>query len=129
MINEKFKYSDITEKVIGCAMKVHSTLGSGYQEYIYQRALSIEFGKAQLNYRTEYDMPIHYDGVKIGTRILDFLVDNKIAVELKAVSQLENVHLAQALNYLEAHNLEIGLLLNFGSKSLQFKRIINNKNK
>lgn len=129
MIDSKFKYSDITEKIIGCAMKVHSTLGSGYQEYIYQRALAIEFGKAELNYRMEYDIPLHYDGIKIGTRIVDFLVDNKITVELKAVSRLESVHLAQALNYLEAHNLEIGLLINFGSKSLQFKRLINNKKK
>lgn len=124
MIKEEYKYSDITERVIGCAMKVHNTLGNGFQEVIYQRALAIEFEKAKLLFTRELEMPIFYDQVDIGSRRVDFLVDEKIMVELKAISQLEKVHLAQALNYLEAYKLEIGLLINFGNTRLEFKRLI-----
>ena len=121
------KFSDITEKIIGCAMKVHRELGSGFQEYIYQRALEIELKKAQIKFLREYEMPIYYQGEKIGMRIVDFFIDEKIMVELKAVTDLEDVHLAQALNYLEASGHEVGLLINFGAKSLQFKRLHNRK--
>ena len=121
------KYSDITEKIIGCAMKVHRELGSGFQEYIYQRALEIELKKALIKFLREYEMPIYYQGEKIGMRIVDFFIDEKIMVELKAVTDLEDVHLAQALNYLEASGHEVGLLINFGAKSLQFKRLHNRK--
>jgi GxxExxY protein len=126
-VAEKYKHSDLTGQIIGCAMKVHSTLGNGFQEVIYQRALAIEMGKAGLEFRREQEMPIYYDGHEIGTRRVDFFVDNKIMVELKALTELQDVHLAQALNYLEAYQREIGLLINFGSKSLQFKRIISSK--
>jgi GxxExxY protein len=121
------KYEEITRKVIGCAMQVHSTLGNGFQELIYQRALAIEMNYAGLPFKREKEMDIHYRGEKIGTRRVDFFVDGKIMVELKAVIQLEDVHLAQAMNYLEVYNMEIGLLINFGSKSLQFKRVHNNR--
>lgn len=121
------KYSEITEKIIGCAMKVHRELGMGFQEYIYQRALEIELLKAGLKFIREYEMPVYYSGEKIGIRKVDFYVEDKIMVELKAVTELEDVHLAQALNYLEASGHEIGLLINFGEKSLQFKRLHNRK--
>jgi len=121
------KFSDITEKIIGCAMKVHRELGSGFQEYIYQRALEIELKKALIKFLREYEMPIYYQGENIGMRIVDFFIDEKIMVELKAVVDLEDVHLAQALNYLEASGHEVGLLINFGAKSLQFKRLHNRK--
>ena len=121
------KFSDITEKVIGCAMKVHRELGAGFQEYIYQRALEIELRKIAIKFIREYEMPIYYQGQKIGMRIVDFFIDEKIMVELKAVTDLNDVHLAQGLNYLEASGYEVGLLINFGAKSLQFKRLHNRK--
>jgi GxxExxY protein len=121
------KYAELTESIIGCAMKVHRELGSGFQEYIYQRALEIELKKTALHFIKEYEMPVYYCGDKIGLRIVDFFIDNKIMVELKAVSDLSDVHLAQGLNYLEASGMEIGLLINFGAKPLQFKRLHNRK--
>ncbi len=119
------KYEDLTHKIIGCAMKVHSTLGNGFQEVIYQRALAIEMQKHDLSFQREMEMSIYYEGVKIGTRRVDFFVEEFVMVELKAVIKLEDVHLAQAMNYCQAYNLPIGLLINFGSKSLQFKRVYN----
>ena len=104
-------------------MKVHSTLGNGFQEVIYQRALAIEMDKQGLSFKREMEMDIYYDNEHIGTRRVDFFVEDKIMVELKALVNLEQVHLAQALNYLEAYKIEIGLLINFGSTSLQFKRL------
>lgn len=123
----KYKYSDLTQKIIGCAMEVHNTLGNGFQEVIYQRALEIELKEAGLHYAREFDMPVMYKKIQIGNRRVDFLIENKISCELKAVIELEKVHLAQAINYLEAYNLEIGLLLNFGNTRLQFHRLENNK--
>ncbi len=129
MENEPYKYSDLTSKIIGCAMTVHNTLGSGFQEVIYQRALEIEMSFAGLYSKREFEMPIIYRDVQIGTRRVDFLVDDNISVELKATSQLDDAHLAQGLNYLEAYNLEVGLLINFGERSLKFKRLLNKKYK
>lgn len=123
MIKEAYKYSDITQKIIGCAMKVHNTLGNGFQEIIYQRALAIEMGKQGLMYVREMEMPIFYEQEEIGFRRVDFFVEDKIMVELKAITQLEKVHLAQALNYLEAYKMEIGMLINFGNSKLEFKRL------
>ena len=122
------RHEEITHKIIGCAMKVHSTLGNGFQEKIYQRALAIEFFKNELEYKREMEMTIYYDGISIGTRRVDFFVDKNIMVELKAVIKLEDIHLAQAMNYCQAYNLPIGLLINFGSKSLEFKRVYNVNN-
>jgi GxxExxY protein len=121
------QHEDLTRRIIAAAMKVHSTLGNGFQEVIYQRALEIEFPYHNLAFEREKEMSIHYRGHEIGTRRVDFFVEKLIMVELKAVIQLEDVHLAQAMNYLEAYNMEIGLLINFGAKSLQFKRVHNNK--
>ena len=125
MINEKYKYSDITSKIIKCSMTVHSELGNGFQEVIYQRALAIEMNLQGLDFSREHEMPVFYKNEQIGTRRVDFLVENVIAVELKAIVELQEIHLAQAINYLEAYDLEIGLLINFGAKSLQFKRLTN----
>ncbi len=119
------KYEDLTHKIIGCAMKVHSVLGNGFQEVIYQRALAIEMQKQGLSFQREMKMTIFYDGIDIGTRRVDFFVEEVIMVELKAVTKLEDVHLAQAMNYCQAYQLPIGLLINFGAKSLEFKRVYN----
>ena len=127
MINEQYKYSELTSKIIGCAMKVHSTLGNGFQEVIYQRALAIEMKQEGILFSREFEMPIFYREQQIGTRRVDFLVEGLISVELKAIIKLEDVHFAQAINYLEAYNLEIGLLINFGETSLNFKRLTNKK--
>jgi GxxExxY protein len=120
-------YKEITEKVIGASLKVHSTLGNGFQEVIYQRAFAIEMKKFGLSFQREYNMKIFYGGEEIGERRVDFFVADKIMVELKALIQLENVHMAQAKNYLEAYNMEVGLLINFGNTSLEFKRLQNKK--
>jgi GxxExxY protein len=120
-------HEELTHKIIGCAMKVHSTLGSGFQEVFYQRALDIEMKKQKLDFSREQEMIVFYDGIEIGTRRVDFFVEGKIMVELKAVSKLDDLHLAQAMNYLEAYNLPVGLLINFGSRSMEFKRVYNTK--
>jgi len=127
MINEQYKYSELTSKIIGCAMTVHKTLGNGFQEVIYQRALEIEMRVAGISFNREFEMPIFYRGQQIGTRRVDFLVEGVVSVELKAITKIEDVHFAQAINYLEAYNLEIGLLINFGEMSLNFKRLTNKK--
>ena len=129
MNDKEYKHSDITHKIIGAAMKVHSTLGNGFQEVIYQRALTIEMAKQGLSFQRELEKQIYYDGQEIGTRRVDFLVESKVMVEMKALTTLEDVHLAQAINYLEAYKLEVGLLLNFGAKSLEYKRLIKSLNR
>ena len=120
------RYGDITHKIIGCAFEVHKFLGNGFQEVIYQRALAFELGRAGLDYAREIEQEIFYKDLErpIGIRRADFVVAGKVLVELKAVSALNDVHLAQALNYLKAYRLEVGLLLNFGAKSLEVKRVI-----
>lgn len=123
MIKKEYKHSEITKKIIGCAMKVHSTLGNGFQEVLYQRALAIEMNKQGLSFNREMEMDIYYDNEHIGTRRVDFFVEDKVMVELKALVNLEQAHLAQALNYLEAYKIEVGMLINFGAPSLQFKRL------
>lgn len=120
----EYKYSDITGKIIGCAIEVHKIMGNGFQEVVYQRCLAIEMAKQGLSFSREHEMELIYKGENVGTRRVDFFVEGKIMVELKAVIQLEDVHLAQAINYLEAYKLEIGLLINFGNTSLQFKRVM-----
>lgn len=123
---EQLKYSNITEKIIGAAFEVHKFLGNGFQEVIYQRALAYEMTKAGLGFAREIEQEIFYKDLPepIGTRRADFVVENKVLVELKAVIQLEEIHWAQVLNYLKAYRLEVGLLINFGSKSLTFKRLV-----
>jgi len=129
MIDEKYKYSELTSKIIGASMEVHRFLGNGFQEIIYQRSLALELENQGLGFAREVEIPIFYKEVQVGTRRVDFLIEDKIVVELKALIIMEDVHLAQALNYLEAFNLEIGLLINFGAQSLQFKRLLNKKYK
>jgi GxxExxY protein len=119
------QYEEITHKIIGCAMRVHSALGNRFQEAIYQRALAIEFNKLKLSFQREMEMPIYYDGIDIGIRRVDFFVDEVIMLELKAIIRLEDAHLAQAMNYCQAYNLPVGLLINFGARSLEFKRVYN----
>jgi GxxExxY protein len=128
MTKENYPDKEITEKIIGSAMKVHSFLGCGFQEVIYQRCLAIELQKSEINFAREVDQPIFYGGINVGTRRADFVVENKIIVELKAVSNLESVHLVQVKNYVIAYDFEIGLLINFGATSLQFKKIFHPKN-
>jgi len=127
MINEQYKYSELTGKIIGAAMEVHKILGNGFQEIIYQRALDREMRIQNITFNREFEMSIFFKEEQIGTRRVDFLVEGLISVELKALTKIEDVHLAQAVNYLEAYNLEIGLLINFGTKRLEFKRLINSK--
>jgi len=115
----------LTFDIIGCAMKVHNKLGNGFQEVIYQRCLSIELQRAGIEFGREVDQTIYYDGIQVGTRRADFVVENKVVVELKAVTNLEDVHLAQAKNYVVAYKFEKGLLINFGARSLQYKLIFN----
>ena len=125
----KEEQDEITRKIIGCAMEVHKILGNRFQEVVYQRALSVEMTLQGIEYQREFEMPLFYKGVDVGQRRVDFLVLNEISVEIKAIVNLEDVHLAQAINYLEAYNLQTGLLINFGAKSLQFKRLFNKKYK
>lgn len=126
-IKTEYKYSELTSRIIGCALEVHKHLGNGFQEVIYQRALAYEFELNGLQFHREFDMPVFYKEIQVGLRRVDFLVENVISVEIKAIIKLEDVHLAQAINYLEAYNLEIGLLINFGERSLNFKRLTNKK--
>ena len=124
MLNADLKYPDLTGRVIGCAMAVHSELSNGFQEVVYQRALAIEMRRKGISFSREHEMPIFYRGEQVGTRRVDFFVEEVVLVELKAVSRLDNSHLAQGLNYLEAFRLEVGLLVNFGATRLEFKRLM-----
>src|SRR5215211_6311956 len=115
-----YKYADITEKIIRTSMNVHTALGNGFQEVIYQRALEVEFKLMNTEYAREVSMPVFYKDVQVGERRVDFFVEKKISVELKVQTQLTNINLAQGKNYLEAYNLEVGLLINFGGNSLEW---------
>ncbi|MDR0833510.1 MAG: GxxExxY protein [Candidatus Symbiothrix sp.] len=123
VIKNEYPLSELTGKIIGCAMEVHRSMGNGFQEVVYQRCLAIEMGQQGLKFSREHEMKLFYKGKDVGTRRVDFFVENQVMVELKAITQLEDVHLAQAINYLEAYGMNVGLLINFGSKSLQFKRV------
>ena len=127
IVNPDYKYSDITGRIIGCAIEVHKVLGPGFQEKIYQRSLAIEMGKQRLSYIQEYDNNVFYKNEYVGNRRSDFLVESEISVELKAVKMMDDGDLNQAINYLEVFNIEVGLLINFGAKSLEFRRLINSK--
>lgn len=122
---ENYKYSKLTGSVIGAAMQVHSELGNGFPEVIYQRSLALELQNKAINYQREESMPLFYKGQNVGSRRGDFIVDDKVLVELKAVSEINETHYNQVLNYLTAFELEVGLLINFGENSLKFKRFIN----
>lgn len=128
MPSEDYQFKDLTHQIIGAAMRVHSFLGNGFQEVIYQRALAYEFNQANLNFQREQEQYIFYRecAEPIGTRRADFIVENKVLIELKATTKLEEVHKAQIINYLRAYRFEVGLLINFGEKSLFFKRFVMN---
>jgi GxxExxY protein len=128
-VSSQYPDSELTGKIIGCAMEVHRILGNGFQEKIYQRALAIEMTYQGLSFSQEHEMNIIYKGTHIGTRRVDFFVEGRIMVEIKAVIKLEDIHLAQAINYIEIYRLPIGLLINFGSRSLEFKRVMKPKPK
>ncbi|WP_460892588.1 GxxExxY protein [Rufibacter soli] len=117
----------LTYQIIGCAMRVHNELGAGFQEIMYQRSLAIELDKEGIAFEREKEQTIFYKGLPVGTRRADFLVDEKVIVELKALSTLEDLHLVQAKNYLSAYSVPVGLLINFGGTSLQYKKIYPNK--
>jgi len=121
------RINELTHKIIGCAMRVHSTLGNGFQEVIYQRALAIEMGFQDLSFEREKEMDIFYRDESVGTRRVDFLVEGQVMVELKAIEKIEDVHKAQAINYLETYGIADGLLIVFGGQSLEFKRVYNKK--
>ncbi len=122
---ENTEINELTHKIIGCAMEVHRALGNGFQEVIYQRSLAIEFSLQGLSFAREQEMEIFYKEQSVGTRRVDFFVEGKVMVEIKAIEKLEEVHKAQAINYCEAYNIADGLLINFGAKSLDFKRVYN----
>lgn len=122
-----FRHGALTRKIIGCCMEVHNYLGSGFPEIIYQRALAVELQCQELNFLREEEMSVYYKGVHVGIRRVDFFIEDKVLLEIKAMTELTDAHLAQALNYLEAFGMETGLLINFGARSLEFKRILNRK--
>jgi GxxExxY protein len=121
------RFNALTHQIIGCAMAVHRMLGNGFQEVIYQRSLVVELETAGLLFAREVEMPIFYKGVDVGSRRVDFLIDDTVLVELKAVNELNHSHYAQTINYLEAYRLEVGLLINFGEPSLKYKRFLKNQ--
>lgn len=125
MGERELPYKELTHKIIGCAMEVHRVLGPGFQEYIYQRALAVEMKGVGIKFEEEFELSIHYKGNKIGLRRVDFWIDNTVSLEIKAKSEIDNSHMAQAINYIQASNVSTGLLINFGATSLQFKRIHN----
>ncbi|KMQ49494.1 GxxExxY protein [Chitinispirillum alkaliphilum] len=129
MSEKDLKHSDLTREIIGAAMEVHGQMGNGFQEVIYQRCLVLELKDRGIGFRREQEKTLYYKNHEVGTRRADFIVEDRVLVELKAVSTLEDVHRAQTLNYLTAYRLEIGLLINFGGKSLQFERFISSKNR
>jgi len=126
MAHSDYKYKDLTHSIIGSAMRVHSFLGNGFQEVIYQRALAYELNQSEISFQREQNQEIYYRDCPepIGTRRADFIIEGKVLVELKATTKIEEVHWAQILNYLRAYRFEVGLLINFGEKSLSFKRFV-----
>lgn len=127
MIKEQYIHSEITAEILNIAFEVHKVIGPGFVEAIYKRAILVECGLRNIEADSEIEFPVIYKNIKVGSRRADLVIKKKVVVELKAVTELTDVHLAQAINYLEAFNLDVGLLLNFGSKSLQYKRVIHPK--
>lgn len=129
LIKRKYPETELTDKIAGCAAEVHRILGNGFQEVIYQRAMGKEMCRLRLKFARIYDMSIFYKGASIGIRRINFIVEGKVMVELKAVAQLEEDHLDQVINHLEVYKMKIGLLINFGSRNLQYKRLIKSKSR
>ena len=124
-VRPQYQDSALTGKIIQCAMTVHSEIGNGFPERIYQNALAIELTRAGINFSREQEIDVSYKGIFVGKRRADFIIEGRIILETKALKELENIHLAQAINYLEAYKLKVGLLINFGSRRLQYKRLMN----
>ena len=127
MIKEQYIHSDVTAEILSVAFEIHKTIGSGFVESVYLKAMLVECGLRSIETDSEIELPVYYKSIRVGSRRADLIIKKKIIVELKAVTELNDNHLAQAINYLEAFNLEVGLLINFGSKSLQYKRVIHPK--
>ncbi len=119
----KEEINKLTHKIIGCAMEVHNQMGNGFQEVVYQRALSIELKLNGIEHVRELEMPLEYKGYDIGKRRVDFFIEGKVILEIKDVEKIEGVHKAQAINYCEAYNIKDGLLINFGAERLQYHRV------
>ena len=128
-MTKEFPFKEECYRIIGCAMEVHNQIGNGFQEVVYQRALSIELNLNHIEHQRELEMPLTYKGYDVGTRRVDFFVEGKVMVEIKAIEKLEGVHKAQAINYCEAYNIADGLLINFGAERLQYHRVFNKEMK
>ena len=128
MATQELKYKDLTEKIIGCAMKVHRYFGPGFPEVVYKRALMIELKKNSIKFKEEVERDIIYEGKPIHKRRLDLIIEEVVLLELKALKEVDNSETNQTLNYLRVFNIEVGLLLNFGAPSLFFKRFVHTKN-
>src|SRR6185369_1514523 len=115
----------LSEKIIGCAYTVANTLGAGFLEKVYENAFAHELRKQGLEVAQQSGITVYYDGIVAGEYIADLLVGNEVLVELKAVKALDNVHMAQCLNYLKATGLQVCLLINFGTPHIEVKRIVN----
>ena len=121
----EFLYKDLTKEIIGAAMEVHSTLGCGFLESVYEEAMAVEFGLRDVSFERQKPLDVFYKEKNVKQFVCDFLVAGAVLVELKAIKELTGVETAQVLNYLKATSLKLGLLLNFGASSLQYKRVIN----
>lgn len=116
----------ITKEIIGKSFKVSNTLGNGFLEKVYQNALFYELTKSGLNVKQQYPLEVFYEDKVVGEYFADLLVENKIILELKAIKALDDIHLAQILNYLKACDMNFGLLINFGTPRVEIKRVVNN---
>ena len=121
---EQIPHQDLTDEIIGAAMEVHSELGPGYKEEVYQKALEIELRNRKLQFEPQKSIEVRFKGDMVGLQILDLSVDNKVVVEMKALSYLDSTHEAQLISYLKATGSEVGLLINFGPRKLEYKRIL-----
>ena len=116
------KHEELTEKIIGCAYAVYNALGSGYLESVYRKSLLIELKKAGLSATSEWPIKVYYDDVIVGNFFADVIVEGKVIIELKAVTQLVKAHEVQLVNYLTATKTDVGLLINFGPANVEVKR-------
>ncbi|MDO8620680.1 MAG: GxxExxY protein [Candidatus Levybacteria bacterium] len=124
-IKSEYQYSDLTEKIIKIAIDVHKNLGPGFVEKIYQRALYLELKNSRLGFTREKRLSIYYKKVNLGYETVDFEIEGKVLIEVKAVSEINDIHRAQLLSYLKSSGYKVGLILNFARPTLEIKRIIN----
>ena len=124
-MEEQYPHKELTRKIIGAAMEVHNTLGCGFLESVYEGALAVEFRLQEIEFERQKSLDVFYKGAKVKQFVCDFLVAGNVLVELKAIKELTAMETGQVLNYLKSTDLKLGLLLNFGAGSLQYKRVIN----